>query len=45
MRHALDPTFVVSLRMLGRASHLERVSRCLARPTGLGTPEGLDAFR
>src|SRR3954454_8632849 len=29
--HALDPTFVVPLRMLGRASHLERVSRWLAR--------------
>src|SRR5215213_8771418 len=29
--HALDPTFVVSLRMLGRSSHLERVSRWLAR--------------
>jgi transposase len=27
----LDPTFVVPLRMLGRASHLERVSRWLAR--------------
>ncbi len=24
--HALDPTFVVPLRMLGRSSHLERVS-------------------
>jgi hypothetical protein len=29
--HALDPTFVVPLRMLGRASHLECVSRWLAR--------------
>ncbi len=29
--HALDPTFVVPLRMLGRSSHLERVSRWLAR--------------
>jgi transposase len=29
--HALDPTFVVPLRMLSRASHLERVSRWLAR--------------
>ena len=29
--HQLDPTFVVPLRMLGRASHLERVSRWLAR--------------
>jgi transposase len=29
--HALDPTFVVPLRMLGRAAHLERVSRWLAR--------------
>src|SRR5262245_34204132 len=29
--HALDPTFVVPLRMLGRASHLERVGRWLAR--------------
>src|SRR3954447_21224123 len=29
--HALDPTFLVPLRMLGRASHLERVSRWLAR--------------
>jgi transposase len=29
--HALDPTFVVPLRMLGRTSHLERVSRWLAR--------------
>ena len=28
---ALDPTFVVPLRMLGRASHLERVARWLAR--------------
>jgi transposase len=27
----LDPTFVVPLGMLGRASHLERVSRWLAR--------------
>jgi len=27
----LDPTYVVPLRMLGRASHLERVSRWLAR--------------
>src|SRR5215212_1753707 len=27
----LDPTFVVPLRMLGRASHLERVSRWLGR--------------
>jgi transposase len=27
----LDPTLVVPLRMLGRASHLERVSRWLAR--------------
>jgi transposase len=27
----LDPTFVVPLRMLGRSSHLERVSRWLAR--------------
>src|SRR5205085_1716772 len=29
--HALDPTFVVPLRMLCRSSHLERVSRWLAR--------------
>jgi len=29
--HALDPTFVVPLRMLSRPSHLERVSRWLAR--------------
>src|SRR6478752_485410 len=29
--HELDPTLVVPLRMLGRASHLERVSRWLAR--------------
>ena len=29
--HQLDPTLVVPLRMLGRASHLERVSRWLAR--------------
>ena len=29
--HQLDPTFVVPLRMLGRSSHLERVSRWLAR--------------
>jgi transposase len=29
--HALDPTFVVPLRMLGRSAHLERVSRWLAR--------------
>ncbi len=29
--HALDPTFVVPLRMLSRSSHLERVSRWLAR--------------
>ena len=29
--HALDPTFVVPLRMLARASHLERVRRWLAR--------------
>jgi transposase len=29
--HQLDPTFEVPLRMLGRASHLERVSRWLAR--------------
>src|SRR5829696_934971 len=29
--HALDPTFVVPLRMLGRGSHLERVGRWLAR--------------
>jgi transposase len=28
---ALDPTFAVPLRMLGRASHLERVARWLAR--------------
>jgi transposase len=27
----LDPTYLVPLRMLGRASHLERVSRWLAR--------------
>jgi transposase len=27
----LDPTFVVPLRMLGRSSHLDRVSRWLAR--------------
>ncbi len=27
----LDPTYVAPLRMLGRASHLERVSRWLAR--------------
>jgi transposase len=29
--HALDPTFLVPLRMLSRSSHLERVSRWLAR--------------
>jgi transposase len=29
--HALDPTFAVPLRMLSRSSHLERVSRWLAR--------------
>ena len=29
--HQLDPTFAVPLRMLGRRSHLERVSRWLAR--------------
>src|SRR5262245_37021440 len=29
--HQLDPTFVVPLRLLGRASHLERVSRWLAK--------------
>src|SRR5438128_2790356 len=29
--HALDPTFVLPLRMLGRSSHLERVNRWLAR--------------
>jgi transposase len=29
--HALDPTFVVPLRMLGRSSHLERASRWLTR--------------
>src|SRR6266567_7409417 len=29
--HQLDPTFKVTLRMLGRASHLERVRRWLAR--------------
>src|SRR3954454_13300027 len=29
--HALDPTFVVPLRMLRRTSHLERVGRWLAR--------------
>jgi len=29
--HALDPTFIVPLRMLGRSSHLERVGRWLAR--------------
>jgi transposase len=29
--HQLDPTFAVPLRMLGRASHLDRVSRWLAR--------------
>lgn len=29
--HQLDPTFAVPLRMLGRPSHLERVSRWLAR--------------
>ena len=29
--HQLDPTFAVPLRMLGRASHLERVSRWLVR--------------
>jgi transposase len=29
--HALDPTFVVPLRMLSRSAHLERVSRWLAR--------------
>ena len=29
--HQLDPTFEVPLRMLGRSSHLERVSRWLAR--------------
>ena len=29
--HQLDPTLVVPLRMLGRSSHLERVSRWLAR--------------
>src|SRR6266576_2022020 len=30
-RHQLAPTFAVPLRMLGRASHLERVGRWLAR--------------
>jgi transposase len=29
--HQLDPTYQVPLRMLGRASHLERVGRWLAR--------------
>jgi transposase len=29
--HQLDPTLAVPLRMLGRSSHLERVSRWLAR--------------
>src|SRR2546421_195710 len=29
--HQLDPTFAVPLRMLGRPSHLERVTRWLAR--------------
>jgi transposase len=29
--YQLDPTFAVPLRMLGRSSHLERVSRWLAR--------------
>ena len=29
--HQLDPTFEVPLRMLGRSSHLDRVSRWLAR--------------
>jgi len=29
--HQLDPTYAVPLRMLSRASHLERVSRWLAR--------------
>jgi len=29
--HQLDPTFAVPLRMLGRASHLERVGRWLTR--------------
>jgi transposase len=29
--HQLDPTYEVPLRMLGRASHLKRVSRWLAR--------------
>src|SRR5439155_15559904 len=29
--HALDPTFILPLRMLGRSSHLERVNRWLAR--------------
>jgi transposase len=29
--HALDPTFAVPLRMLGRATHLERVARWLGR--------------
>src|SRR5439155_18290296 len=29
--HQLDPTFEVPLRMLGRASHLERVRRWIAR--------------
>ena len=29
--HELDPTFVVPLRRLDRASHLERVGRWLAR--------------
>ncbi len=29
--HQLDPSFVVALRMLARKSHLERVSRWLAR--------------
>jgi len=29
--HALDPTFVVPLRMLSRSSHLERVGRWLGR--------------
>jgi transposase len=33
----LDPTYVVPLRMLGRASHLERVSRRLARRARPGT--------
>jgi transposase len=37
--HALDPTFAVPLRMLSRSSHLERVSRWLARHSGIAPVE------